>query len=110
MFTGVFKDRTRTRLRPSAEEALANLLRTKSLRPHKFARRCEVGPFIVEQVCRERWLIVELRPKAVVEDARDTSRIQFLNEMGYTVLRVSRQRVLEHPEKVIAEVRNALVK
>lgn len=107
MFTGVFKDRTRSRLRPSADETLAQLLRAKSLRPHNFRRRCAVGPFTVEHVCHERFLIVELQPKAMME-ARDKARIDFLVEHGYTVMLVSRQRVLEQPEKIIAQVRDAL--
>lgn len=110
MFTGVFKDRTRNRLRHSADETLAHLLRAPSLRPHVFRRRCAVGPFTVEHVCHERFLIVELRPKAVVTEERGKSRIEFLNEMGYTVMFVSRQRVLAQPDKIIAEVREALKK
>lgn len=106
MFTGVFKDRTRSTSR-SAAEALAHLLRAKSLRPHRFLRGSEVGPFVVEHVCPERKLIVELR-KLALDDARQQSRVAFLKELGYEVLQVSRQRVLAHPEKVIAQVRQAL--
>ena len=108
MFTGVFKDRTRSRPRQSADETLAHLLRAKSLRPHNFRRRCAVGPFTVEHVCHERFLIVELQPKAAVMEARDKARIDFLIEHGYTVMLVSRQRVLEQPDKIIAQVRDAL--
>lgn len=108
MFTGVFKDRSRVKPRASAHETLAQLLRAKSLRPHRFLRSSEVGPFIVEHVCQERLLIVELRPNAAMLEPRAKSRIEFLNEMGYTVLLVSRQRVLEQPDKVLAQVREAL--
>lgn len=108
MFTGVFKDRNRAKPRVSAHETLAQLLRARSLHPHRFLRSCEVGPFIVEHVCQERLLIVELRPIAALPGPREKSRIEFLNEMGYAVLLVSRQRVLEQPEKVVAQVREAL--
>jgi very-short-patch-repair endonuclease len=53
-------------------------------------------------------LIVELQPKAAVMEARDKARIDFLIEHGYTVMLVSRQRVLEQPDKIIAQVRDAL--
>jgi very-short-patch-repair endonuclease len=109
MFTGVFKDRTRTRasLR-SADEVLAQLLRAKSLRPHHFVRRCEIGPFIVEHACQARSLIVELRNPSTANESRDRARIALLNEMGYAVVQVSRQLVLAHPDKVIEQVRSAL--
>ena len=107
MFTGVFKDRTRSHLR-SADEALAQLLRAKSLRPHHFARRCEIGPFIVEHVCHARSLIVELRSTSIANESRDRARLALLNEMGYAVVQVSRQLVLMQPDKLIAQVRGAL--
>lgn len=110
MFTGVFKDRARNRVRHSADETLAHLLRARSLRPHVFRRRCAVGPFTVEHVCHERFLIVELRSKTLVAEEREKSRIGFLKEMGYTVMLVSRHRVLAQPDKILAEVREALKK
>lgn len=106
MFTGVFKDRTRSKPR-SADEALAQLLRGKSLRPHHFAR-CEIGPFVVEHVCHARSLIVELRSQSAASESRDRARILLLNEMGYVVVQISRQLVLAHPDKVIEELRGAL--
>ena len=107
MFTGVFKDRTRSTPHRSAAETLAHLLRAKSLRPHRFLRGCEVGAFIVEHACPERMLIVELR-KTALDDTRQQARIAYLRELGYRVLQVSRQSVHAHPDKVIAQVREAL--
>lgn len=107
MFTGVFRDRTRSIPHRSAAETLAHLLRAKSLRPHRFLRGCEVGPFVVEHVCHECALIVELR-KSLAEEARQQARIAFLKELGYTVLQVSRHSVAAHPDKVLAQVREAL--
>jgi very-short-patch-repair endonuclease len=107
MFTGVFKDRTRSTSQRSAAETLAHVLRAKSLRPHRFLRGSEVGPFTVEHVCHDRKLIVELR-KIALDESRQQARIAFLKEMGYRVLQISRQAVLAHPDKVIALVRDAL--
>lgn len=107
MFTGVFRDRTRTRQsRRSPQNVLAQLLRAKSLRPHVF-RRSEVGPYMIEYVCLERWLIVELRnPTANESTAR--ARIALLNELGYSVIQVTKQTLFEHPDKVLARVRQRL--
>ena len=110
MFTGVFKDRTRSTPHRSAAETLAHLLRAKSLRPHRFLRCCEVGPFIVEHACHERMLIIELRNRTTLDESRQQARIAFLKELGYRVLQVSRQSVVAHPDKVLAQIREALEK
>jgi very-short-patch-repair endonuclease len=110
MFTGVFKDRTRARASAtqSPNEALARLLSAKSLRPHTFARGGEVGPFIVDHVCHARALVVELNRGREDYEPRRRARVAFLNELGYSVLQVSRHELLAHPDRVLAQVRAAL--
>lgn len=111
MFTGVFKDRTRVRssATQAPNEILARLLLAKSLRPHRFVRNSEVGPFLVDHVCHEQALVVELsRGLREESELRRRARVAFLNELGYSVLQVSRQEVLAHPDRVLAQVRAAL--
>jgi very-short-patch-repair endonuclease len=111
MFTGVFKDRTRGRacIAQAPNEALARLLLAKSLRPHQFVRNGEVGPFVVDHVCHAQALVVELsRGQREENEPRRRARVAFLNELGYSVLQLSRQEVVAHPDRVLAQVRAAL--
>jgi very-short-patch-repair endonuclease len=109
MLTGVFKDRTRLRRRTSQppHQALHRLIYSKTLARHRPAHRCEVGPFVVEYLFRDRGLIVELEP-AELADAKARARIAFLNELGYRVLTISRRRVRLQPDRVLDEIRAAL--
>lgn len=106
MFTGVFRERTRSRP-GAAQDALASVLQSRSLRPHRFVRHCEIGPFLVEYVCRERSLVVELQPRLSNEPRQ--ARTAFLNEMGYSVLCLSRAELLTRPDKVLSQIRAALL-
>ena len=106
MLTGLFKDRTRSRssVIQTPDDVLAILLRSKSLRPHRFIRRREIGPFVVAHVCAERALIIDLsRSRPTCE-----SRHVFLQSLGYRILRISPRDVLTRPDSVIAQVREAL--
>lgn len=111
MFTGIFKDRSRARAyaTQAPNDILARLLQAKSLRPHVFVRNSEVGPFQVDHVCHAQALVVELsRGRLEESEPRRRARVAFINEMGYRVLQVSRQDVLSHPDRVLAQVRSAL--
>jgi len=106
MLTGVFKDRTRSpaSATQSPDDALALLLRSKSLRPHRFLRRCEIGPFVVAHVCSERALVIDLSRDRHGSEPRRA----FLDSLGYRILQVSPRDVLARPEAVIARIRDAL--
>jgi very-short-patch-repair endonuclease len=105
MFTGFFRDRSRTGSVRTARDALGRVLRAPGLRTFRFDPNCEVGPFIVDFLCRERSLIVELqRSEALGPDARTT----FLTGMGYVVVQVSRRELRTSPGKVVGRLRTAL--
>ena len=87
---------------------LAQLLRSNSLKPHRFQRNSAIGPFVVEHVCRERALVVELRDAPRAEGSREANRRALLRELGFRLLRVSRSELLGRPEQVLAQVRAAL--
>lgn len=110
MFTGVFKDRAATRPRPgqTPDDVLLRLLQAKSLKPFRFTRRGEIGPFVVEYVCRERALVIELRRKFSGDETREQARTAFLNAMGYSVLQIARQDLLSRPVKILTQIRMAL--
>lgn len=105
MFTGFFRGPPRTGSVRTARDALWRVLRAQPLRTFRFDPNCEVGPFIVDFLCRERSLIVELqRPEAVGHDARTT----FLTAMGYVVVQVSQQELRSSPGKVVRRLCKAL--
>lgn len=97
----MFKDRTRDAAQP-ADPLLGELLQSRFLRPHRFVRQCEIGPFVVDYVCPEQSLIVEL-PKDHQE-----ARTTFLTAMGYKVIHVSAHELRSRPHTVVVRVRAAL--
>lgn len=109
MFTAFFSGPRRARPEPhcALEERLRLLLQSHSLQPHCFSARCEIGPFVVAHVCRERSLVVELLAQAEQRE-RQQQRAAFLAELGYTVLRVCPRELRRHPRRVLRRVRAAL--
>ncbi len=105
MLTGVFKERTRSRRSSAPEDILTALLRSPALlpHPHRFVQ-CEIGPFIVAQMCVERALAVELSRDGRVAQAKK----HFLRSLGYEILAFSHRDVLSRPERVLARVRATL--
>ena len=92
----------------TAHHALAQLIQSSLLLPHRAAHRCEIGPFIVDYVFRRQSLVVELEPRDEVEAVRAQARAAFLNEMGYSVLSISRRELRAHPRRVLAQIKAAL--
>ena len=109
MFTRFFTGQrpARTGLRRASEERLRQLLQSRSLRPHRFHACCEIGPFVVGHVCRERSLVVELLAQAELRE-RQQQRVRFLAELGYTVLQVCPRELRRQPRRVLRRVRAAL--
>lgn len=111
MFTGVFKDRSHARLGPARtpDQVLKRLLQARSLRPHRFLRRASIGPFVVDYVCPEKALVIELMNEHrafMAQDAND--RTVMLERFGYRVLRFWRKEVLDSPELVLRQILAAL--
>src|ERR1044072_3799561 len=91
----------------STDDRLRRLLRSRSLHPHHFTARCEIGPFVVANVCAERSLVVELQAQAA-ESQRQQERAAFLAGLGYTVLQICPRELLHRPGKALRRVRAAL--
>jgi len=90
----------------STDDRLRRLLRSRSLHPHHFTARCEIGPFVVANVCAERSLVVELQVQA--EEQLQQERAAFLAGLGYTVLRICPRELQRQPGKALRRVRAAL--
>jgi very-short-patch-repair endonuclease len=77
-----------------AEERLWSNLRGRRLQNFKFVRQIPVGPYIVDFLCREARLIVEVDGATHSEDrevAYDTKREVFLKAEGYRIIRVQNE-------------------
>jgi very-short-patch-repair endonuclease len=105
MLSALFRDRLRN---TSASAVLATLLRAPTLEPHRFLRRCAVGPFIVEHACPARAVIVELQRHALDTDARRQARLRLLEQLGYHIIVVTERELRVAPKKVLARVKAAL--
>ncbi len=62
-------------------------LRARRLNGFKFTRQIPLGPYIVDFVCRERQLVVEIDGFHHAESRNDAARTAWLNAQGYSVLR-----------------------
>jgi very-short-patch-repair endonuclease len=95
-----------------AEKRLWHFLRTAKLRGHKFRRQAAIGPYIVDFICFEMKLIVELdgpqhsEPNATEFDQRRTA---WLAARGFRVMRFRNQELDESIDAVMEAIGRALV-
>jgi very-short-patch-repair endonuclease len=99
----VTKTRLARQLRKNStlvERKLWRYLRSRSLGGFKFVRQEPIGPYVVDFICREKRLVVEVDGGQHAESARDTVRDQWLLEHRYRVLRFWNNEVLGNIEGV----------
>src|SRR5256885_16739453 len=84
-----------------AERKLWFAVRDRRLGAFKFVRQEAIGPFIVDFVCRDKNLIIEVDGGQHAESARDRRRDAYLVSEGYRVLRVWNNDVLANREGVL---------
>jgi len=83
-----------------AERKLLRYLRARSLGGFKFVRQEPIGPYVVDFVCREQRLVIEVDGGQHAESKRDAIRDQWLVEHRYRILRFWNNDVLENIEGV----------
>jgi len=91
-----------------AESKLWNRLRGRALGGHKFVRQSPIGPFIVDFVCRERQLIVEVDGGQHAASTSDVVRDKWLADHHYRVLRFWNNDVLKNTDGVLQSIAAAL--
>jgi very-short-patch-repair endonuclease len=84
-----------------AEYRLWGDLRNRQLNGYKFSRQIPIGIYIVDFVCREQRLVVELDGSQHAENERDERRTEWLNVQGYSVLRFWNAEVLQERRAVL---------
>ena len=92
-----------------AERILWRHLRLRQMGAFKFRRQQPIDNYIVDFICFERRLILEIDGGHHSEQpARDAKRDEWLREQGFTVLRFWNNEVLEEIEAVKERIFSAL--
>jgi very-short-patch-repair endonuclease len=92
-----------------AERRLWFLLRDRRLNGVKFRRQVPIGTYIVDFVCQEARLIVEVVGSQHADQIPyDTARTEWLGAVGYHVLRFWNNDPTENEEGVLTAILNEL--
>ena len=105
------KQRARNLRRNStdAERALWSIFRDRGLRGYKFRRQVPIGPYIVDFVCYQSKLIVEVDGGQHQEQKPyDDARTSWLESEGFAVLRFWNNDVLANRAGVVEVIISAL--
>ncbi len=92
-----------------AEQILWYYLRNKQLNGLKFRRQEAFGNYILDFVCYEKKLVIELDGGGHLEDEQkqhDEIRDKFIIDNGYQVLRIFNNEIFNNIEGVIEEILN----
>ena len=90
-----------------AERKLWYALRSGQLDGYRFRRQHPMGPFVVDFICLEKKLIVELdgdRHGKAVHKSRDEKRDEWLKSRGYYVLRFWNNDVYSNLDGVLLDI------
>ena len=92
-----------------AEQLLWRRLRRKQIAGHRFRRQAPIGPYVVDFVCHDRKIVIELdggqHADQVEQDAR---RDKLLAEQGFRVLRFWNNEVFENLDGVVIRITELL--
>ena len=92
-----------------AEKRLWQALRNRQLAGYKFRRQFPIPPYVVDFVCLEQRLIIELDGGQHADSvAYDDARTAFLAQQEFRVLRFWNNDALENTEAVLAAVLSGL--
>jgi very-short-patch-repair endonuclease len=93
-----------------AERVLWLHLRQRRLGGFRFRRQHPVGPFVVDFMCVERRLVVEVDGSQHLQSVSDQARDAWLKQRGFGVLRFWNHDVLERTAQVLEAILEALRK
>jgi len=97
--------RTLRKQMTDAERRLWRHLRNRELGGWKFKRQYPVGPFVVDFICVEKNLVIEVDGGQHAEnEGADLQRSAYLNKMGYRVFRFWNNQVLQETDAVLEAI------
>ncbi|RYG94607.1 MAG: endonuclease domain-containing protein [Alphaproteobacteria bacterium] len=91
----------------NVEKRLWQSLRNRQLGGFKFRRQSTIGPFIVDFLCAEHGLIIEL-DGGQHSPEQDADRIAWLESRRFLLLRFWNHEVIENEEGVLTAILNTL--
>lgn len=104
------KARTLRKNQTNVEQLLWKKLRNRQLLGHKFRRQFPIEPYIVDFVCLELKLIIELDGGQHAEQMDyDQQRSLYLQQRGFKVIRFWNNEIIENIEGVLEALRLAIL-
>ena len=103
-----YRKNLRSNLTP-AEAFLWKHLKSKQLDDKRFTKQHSIGNYIVDFYCASQKLIVELDGEVhnnPTSQENDTKRTDYLNELGYDVIRYENKMVFDQLSTVLKEIKN----
>ena len=91
-----------------AELRLWNRVRSRAIDGHKIVRQEPLGRYVVDFLCREKRLVIELDGGQHEGNARDRVRDLLLREHNYRILRFWNNDVMNNMDGVLETIAGAL--
>jgi very-short-patch-repair endonuclease len=86
-----------------------DVLKAKQHWPYQFNRQFIIGDYIVDFVCRRLKFIIEIDGSShIAKSDEDFKRQQFLESLGFTILRFPESLVVYRIDEVVAEIDYAI--
>ena len=109
MSASIQRPRALRRSLTDAEQFLWQHLRLRQIDGHKFRRQRPIGRYIVDFVCLEKKVVIELDGGQHSEEAGyDAKRDRWLQGQGYQVLRFWNHEVLKNMDQIREVIWNTL--
>jgi very-short-patch-repair endonuclease len=96
------------RIETEEERLLWSDLRDRRLNGFKFSRQIPLGVYVVDFLCRDRHLIIEVDGFHHAESPSDEARAHWLNASGYSLLRFWNHEVTRERRAVLETILAAL--
>ena len=103
-----FRKELRNHLTP-AEAFLWKHIKSRKFEGRRFTKQHSIGNFIVDFYCPSEKLIIELDGEVhnnPVAEHYDDQRTQYLNDLGYKVIRFENKMVFDKLDSVLMEIKD----
>jgi very-short-patch-repair endonuclease len=91
-----------------AERRLWYFLRAHRFKGTKFKRQAVIGKYIVDFVCFEKYLVIEVDGGQHADNETDRRRTRWLEDQGFRVLRFWNNEVLQNTSGVLDSIMAAI--